>query len=167
MMQIFEAMGDFIDEKDFYEWALPSMKTIATELRARHPNVPLLVFPRGATYSLAALQQAGYDVVTLDTKTSRAKSRSDLKAAAAAERPPLGRVSSVQGNFDVALLKKGASTPTDVKMFTSLMLAELGPQGLIANLGEGLTGAEDPALVAAFIDSVHEVSEQMIKAEKK
>ena len=54
--QIFEAMGDYVPEPLFYEWALPCMKRISEELRARHPDVPLLVFPRGATYSLAALQ---------------------------------------------------------------------------------------------------------------
>jgi uroporphyrinogen decarboxylase len=167
LMQVFEAMGEFISEEDFYEWSLPSLRRIATELRARHPDVPLLVFPRGATYALTALQQAGYDVVTLDTKSNRAKARADLKAAAAAELPPLGRVSAVQGNLDVAILKKGASTPMDVQMFTSMMIAELGPQGLIANLGEGLSGAEDPALVAAFIDAVHDCSEKLIQAEAK
>ena len=57
MMQIFEAMGEFISKESFYKFAMPCMKKIADELRRRHPNTPLLVFPRGATYSLADLQQ--------------------------------------------------------------------------------------------------------------
>ena len=35
-LQIFEAMGDYIPEPQFYEWALPCMKRIADELRARY-----------------------------------------------------------------------------------------------------------------------------------
>lgn len=163
MMQIFEAMGEFINEDDFYKWALPSMQKIAKELKRRHPNTPLLVFPRGATYSLAALQQAGYDVVTMDTKTDRVQTRKILEQNAKEKLPPNGRISGVQGNFDVALLQAGASTVEQVKEATKQMLIDLGPQSLIANLGEGLSGKEDPVLVAAFIDSVHEISEAMIK----
>ena len=164
MMQIFEAMGEFIDEDDFYQWAFPFMKRISSELRERHPNTPLLAFPKGATYALAALQEAGYDVVTLDTQCGRASSRAMLEEAAEDSLPPLGRVSSVQGNFDVALLKKGASTVDQINVATRKMLTELGTQKLIANLGEGLTGLEDPTLVAAFIDAIHVISEEMISA---
>ena len=85
-----------------------------------------------------------------------------LENAAKETLPPLGRVSSVQGNFDVALLKTGASTVDQINTATKIMLEELGTQKLIANLGEGLTGLEDPLLVAAFIDAVHDLSEKMI-----
>lgn len=35
MMQIFEAMGEYINEDDFNQWALPCMKRIAVELKLR------------------------------------------------------------------------------------------------------------------------------------
>ena len=81
MIQIFEAMGEYISEGDFYKWALPCMQRIAEGIRAVHPTVPLLVFPRGASYSLAALQAAGYDVVTMDASTDRKTVRKTLAAA--------------------------------------------------------------------------------------
>jgi uroporphyrinogen decarboxylase len=111
------------------------------------------------------MQEAGYDVVTLDTATSREGIRKVLSDSADAMTPPHGRMSGVQGNLDVAVLKGGAdNTEKDVEDAVRTMLQELGPQNLIANLGEGLTGKEDPVLVAKFIDSVHSISEEMIKS---
>ena len=162
LIQVFEAMGEYISEEDFNKWALPTLQKICTELRRRHPTTPLLVFPRGAPYALSALQQAGFDIVSMDTKMDRAQARGLLEAAAAAAMPPHGRVSGLQGNFDVALLQEGAATADDVRVASAKMLQELGTQNLIANLGEGLTGKEDPALVAAFIDSIHDVSRKFI-----
>lgn len=166
MIQIFEAMGDFISEKDFNQWALPCMSQISSSLKARYPHIPLLVFPRGASYAITSLQKAGYDIVTLDTVANRKESRQRLEDSAAIDNTP--RVAGVQGNFDVKLLKKGegggGASKEEVRAATRLMLEELGTQNLIANLGEGLTGLEDPELVAEFINSVHEISEEMCKS---
>lgn len=196
MVQVFEAMGMFISEEDFYEWALPSMKTIATTLKAKHPDVPLMVFPRGACYSIVALQQSGYDVVTLDTEAERQSSRAllDQNVSPSAAKWSPGLVisaegtaglckgargaASIQGNFDVKLLERLPTQATEatedteietvdmrvktVKAATRDMLTAFGPQKLIANLGEGLTGKEDPIFVGAFIDAVHSISEELI-----
>jgi uroporphyrinogen decarboxylase len=55
MLQVFEAMGMMIDEDKFYEYAMPCLKVIATELKARFPDVPLMVFARGAWYVIIIL----------------------------------------------------------------------------------------------------------------
>lgn len=161
MIQVFEAMGEFISEKDFYQWALPSMKQIASELKSKYPDVPLLVFPRGACYSIASLQEAGYDVVSIDTMTDRRSARRTLESHSN------GKVSCIQGNLDVKLLQREFSDEDKLEKETQRMLEELGPAKLIANLGEGLTGKEDPILVARFIDTVHAVSEKMLSKTSK
>jgi uroporphyrinogen decarboxylase len=48
MLQIFEAMGMMIDEEHFYKFAMPCMVAIKDELKIRFPDVPLMVFSRGA-----------------------------------------------------------------------------------------------------------------------
>eukprot|EP01039_Chlorochromonas_danica_P003464 gene3463-3794_t len=165
MLQVFEAMGDYISEQDFYTWALPRLERIRVVLKERYPHIPVLVFPRGACYSIASLQAAGYDVVTIDTKTSRQAARKQL--AHAADEKGLSRPATIQGNLDVNWLigGKAENTPERVEKEVEKLLHELGPQRLIANLGEGLTGKEDPVLVAKFIDAVHEKSAAMIMAE--
>lgn len=50
MLQVFEAMGMMIDEENFNRFALPCLKEISRELKSRFPDVPLMVFSRGARY---------------------------------------------------------------------------------------------------------------------
>lgn len=197
LIQVFEAMGEHISEDDFYTWALPCLTRIAVELKRMYPTVPLMVFPRGATYSLEALQSAGYDVVTMDTHTDRATVRARLRSETARRRSGAGAgtdetslsqcrvdAATIQGNFDVQYLRRWSTanescvtggagaketiiavdTARDVvRMETKRMLKQLGPQHLIANLGEGLSGLEDPELVNAFINDVHDISEQLLR----
>lgn len=158
LLQVFEAMGMHITPEHFNTFAMPAMKEIAAELKRRHPDVPLMVFPRGASYALPALQTAGYDVVTCDCATDLGDAAKALREEA--ERTG-GRVAALQGNFDPKWLRPAeGSTPDDVRREVAAMLGSVGPNspGLIANLGEGLSGKESPELVAAFVDAVHELS---------
>ena len=48
MLQLFEAMGMMIDEEHFYEFAMPCLEKIGSTLKERYPDVPVMVFSRGA-----------------------------------------------------------------------------------------------------------------------
>mmetsp|Transcript_9003 Transcript_9003/g.13926 ORF Transcript_9003/g.13926 Transcript_9003/m.13926 type:complete len:316 (-) Transcript_9003:94-1041(-) len=156
ILQVFEAMGMMIDEPHFDKFAMPCLETIAAQLKERHPGIPLMVFSRGACFANEKLSQH-YNVVTMDGDVTRTTERT-------------GDV-SVQGNYDpkeLILRKKDDDTSLNsaatVRASVKQMLTDLGPQRLIANLGEGLGGKESPMLVKAFVNAIHEESEQMISS---
>ena len=153
MLQLFEAMGMMIEEKEFYEFAMPCLKKIATELKSRYPDVPLMVFSRGASFANEELSKLGlYDVVTIDGSVDRATARNVV-----------GGRTGLQGNYDPAeLIAENGKTVETVQQTAKELLEALGPQRLIANLGEGLGGKESTELVHAFVEAIHDESEKMI-----
>lgn len=155
MLQVFEAMGMMIDEENFDKFALPCLQEISNELKSRFPDVPLMVFSRGASFANAKLAELDYDVITIDGSVDRDTSRQII-----------GDNVALQGNYDPRELieaEDGSKTPETVRQTVRDMLESLGPQKLIANLGEGLGGKESPTLVKAFVDAIHEESAEMIK----
>ncbi|KAG8464101.1 hypothetical protein KFE25_000269 [Diacronema lutheri] len=153
LVQIFEAMGEHISRESMGAFALPAMRKIVGALKARHPDTPVMVFSRDATYCNDELLAAGYDVVTLDCATERAQAR----------REALARGKALQGNFNPALLRRAEGGSEEaVRAETARMLRALGPDRLIANLGSGLEGTEDPTLCDAFVNDVHRLSEAML-----
>lgn len=153
MLQVFEAMGMMIGEDDFNTFALPCLHEIASELMYRFPGVPLMVFARGASFANKALSTLGYDVVTIDGSVDRNLARFEID-----------RHVTLQGNYDPReLIEDGTKTEETVRQTVKDMLQSLGPQKLIANLGEGLGGKESPRLVKAFVRAVHEESTKMVQ----
>lgn len=155
MLQVFEAMGMMIEEPEFRDFCIPCLRAIAEELKARFPDVPLMVFARGASFANEELSKLGYDVVTIDGSVTRSTARSVI-----------GDHVSLQGNYDPAeLIESNGKTVESVQSSAKQMLMDLGPERLIANLGEGLGGKESPTLVNAFVDAIHVESAKLI-AEK-
>jgi uroporphyrinogen decarboxylase len=71
---------------------------------------------------------------------------------------------ALQGDYAPReLIEDGTKTAETVRQTVKEMLEGLGPQKLIANLGEGLGGKESTTLVKAFVDAIHEESAAMIK----
>lgn len=168
ILQLFEAMGDFITPPSFEVHAGPRMASIAKELKKvsaytrihahadpsldkltpmpthvdsspsllttcllsspclhdrlshceqRHPDVPLMVFPRGAAYALPSLGACDFDVLTLDNTADISTVRTEL--------PP----KCLQGAFDPKLLvRENGSDEAKVAAAVDEMLKALGPQ---------------------------------------
>merc|ERR1719203_509857 len=120
MLQLFEAMGMMIEEKEFGEFAMPCLEKIAKELKGRYPDVPLMVFSRGAGFANEALSALEYDVVTIDGSVDRATARDVV-----------GGRAGLQGNYDPReLVEANGKTVETVKETARELLDALGPQRL-------------------------------------
>ena len=150
-IQIFEAMGAGLDAESFRELALPRLINLGQNIKKKHPSLPLLVFARGVADPDGVNKALAdtFDVITLDTNSDRRKYRRDFPTTC------------LQGNLDPKLLVPGTTTNEDDALDAALqqMLTDFGDTNrLIANIGEGLTGKEDPRLVTRFIDTLHRLS---------
>jgi uroporphyrinogen decarboxylase len=119
----------------------------------RYQGFAFLTFDYHASFANPVLSKLDYDVITIDGDVVRSTAR-----AVVGDRVVL------QGNYDPReLIEDGTKTPETVRQTVKEMLEALGPQKLIANLGEGLGGKESTTLVQAFVDAIHEESAAMIK----
>lgn len=151
LLQIFDSWANEIGPDLFGIFSKPYLVQIAKVVKAKHPEIPLIVFAKGANYAIEELaRDSAYDVVGLDWTIAPSEARQ-----LAGDRVAL------QGNLDPCALY---SSKKIVREEVRKMLKGFGStQGLIGNLGHGLHPSHDPALVGAFIDAVHEISEEINK----
>jgi uroporphyrinogen decarboxylase len=140
VVQLFDSWAGILPEPEFVRWCLEPTARIARGLKERHPNVPLIVFPRGAGWHCRALLDAAApDALGLDTGV-----------AIGAVRAALPNV-CLQGNLDpVALLAGGPELLREAGRIASV----LGRGPFIFNLGHGVLPETDPASVAALVEHV-------------
>ena len=150
LLQVFDSWAGMLGPREFERFALPTLQRIRREIGQRHPDVPVVVFAKGAHYALKDLAEAGYNVVSLDWTMDPRQARKDV-----------GPNVALQGNLDPALLY---AEPEVIRARVRDMLTAFGPVGHIANLGHGMHPDHNPDHAGAFIDAVHEVSEELIAA---
>lgn len=157
VLQVFDSWAGELGPLQFAEFALPYLVRIADELKQRLPEVPLVVFARGAHYALDALADTRYDVIGLD-----------WTIMPEAARAIVGDRAALQGNLDPAAL---FAPPMAIRAHVERMLrgfASAGDlRGVIANLGHGMLPDHDPTHAGAFVGAVQEVSARMIAAESE
>jgi len=152
VLQVFDSWAGELGPLQFGEFALPYLSRIGEALKDRVPEVPLVVFARGAHYGIDALANSAYDVIGLDWTIMPEAARTII-----ADRK------AVQGNLDPAAL---FAPPEGIRSHVERMLhgfAVTGDlTGVIANLGHGMMPSHDPEHAGAFVRAVQEVSERMI-----
>jgi uroporphyrinogen decarboxylase len=124
-VQLFDSWAGSLAPGEFSRWVIAPNAAIVRAVKARHPDVPIIGFPKGAGAKLLAYaQETGVDAVGLDET---------VDPAWAAEHLPAGM--PVQGNFDPMLLLAGGE---ELELAALRILAAFADRPHVFNLGHGI-----------------------------
>lgn len=149
VVQIFDTWGGVLSTHAYQEFSLAYMKKIVAGLtrESEGRKVPVILFTKNGGQWLEDIASTACDCVGLDWTTDIGKARARI-----------GQQVSLQGNMDPSILY---ATPKSIRAEVGRILRDYGVgSGHVFNLGHGITPDVDPANVAAFIESVHELSAQ-------
>lgn len=131
VLQLFDSWAGVLPEPAFRRWCIEPTRRIVSALKERHPEIPIIGFPRGAgTLYSAYATETGVDAVSLDTAVA-------VRWAAETLQPKL----PVQGNLDPILLVAGGEA---LDREADRILEGLTGGAHIFNLGHGVTQTTPP-----------------------
>ncbi len=143
VLKLFDSWAGSLDGEAFETYAVRPAARIVAALKKRHPDVPIIAFPREAGPRYEGFAEAtGADAVALDTS---------VDAAWAVEHVQQRGPTCVQGNLDPALLVSGG----DALVSETRRIVDAFSQGPhIFNLGHGITPDADPENVSRMLEAI-------------
>jgi uroporphyrinogen decarboxylase len=140
-VQLFDSWAGSLSPAQFEQWVIGPTARIVAALRDRHPDIPVIGFPKGAGGKLAAYaRETGVSAIGLDETVDPVWAAQELP-----ENLP------VQGNLDpLALLAGGEAQADSVKR----VLDAFGGRPHIFNLGHGILQGTPVEHVAELIRQV-------------
>ncbi len=159
VVQIFDSWGGALGERQFVEFSHHYNRQVISELKIRHPEVPVVMFTKGGGLWLDVQADSRADALGLDWTVNLAKARQTLQETQkllTLKNKKLQPPKAIQGNLDPATLY---GSPKAIKKAVQDMLGDayvLEKTGYVANLGHGISQWTNPDHAKAFIDAVHE-----------
>jgi len=141
VVKLFDSWAGSLKGEDFQKYALGPAKRIISELKARHPGLPVIAFPREAGDAYIGFAKAvGADGLAIDTKVDPAWAAEHLQPD-----------SCVQGNLDPKHMVTGGQALVDE---TRRIVEALKTGPHIFNLGHGITPDADPENVHRMLEAI-------------
>ncbi|KAJ2904162.1 hypothetical protein MKZ38_008783 [Zalerion maritima] len=152
MVQIFDSWAGELSPSSFKTFCEPYLAHIADNLPRRLKDlgldpVPMIVFPKGAWYSIDSVCNLAYDVIGLDWTHDPAE------AVKTRGKRPI----TFQGNADPGVLYGSHESITEV---VEEMVKGFGggKKGWIANLGHGITPMVNPEDLKFYLQEIHRLT---------
>jgi uroporphyrinogen decarboxylase len=140
-LQLFDSWAGALPEAALKRWCLEPAKAIVQRVKAAHPEVPMILFPRGAGLCYRDFaRESGAEALGLDTTVPLTWAREELQRACA-----------LQGNLDPVLLTTGGQS---LKDSARNILENLAGGPFVFNLGAGILPSAKPEYVADLVEIV-------------
>ncbi|NRB02165.1 MAG: uroporphyrinogen decarboxylase [Rhodobacteraceae bacterium] len=141
VIKIFDSWAGSLSGEDFQRYAVAPAKRITQEIKARHPGIPVIGFPREAGNGYVGFHAAtGVDCVALDNSVSPDWAAQNVQVDGC-----------VQGNLASSHMVTGGHALVDE---TRAIVAAFSKGPHIFNLGHGITPDADPENVSLMIETV-------------
>ncbi len=143
VVKLFDSWAGSLKGSDFDRVCIEPNLRIVEGIRSRHPETPIIGFPRGAgDRSVDFAKTTGVNCVAIDQSMSPEWARDNLQS-----------ICTVQGNLDPGLLVGNADGLSES---VEHLLKTLGEGPFVFNLGHGITPDADPDNVAKLVSLVRQ-----------
>ena len=140
-VQLFDSWAGILPEEQLFGWSLEPMVRIAHGLRARHPKVPIIAFPRAVGPAMLMYRRPdAFSALSIDTGLGAHWAAKELQ-------PHI----CVQGNLDPLMLVAGGVA---LEREATRILDKLGHGSFVFNLGHGVLQQTPPDHVAQLVEIV-------------
>ena len=144
VVQIFDSWAGQLSPEDFQTFALPYQQRVVEQVKATHPDTPLILYVNNSVGVLELMAHSGVDIVSVDWTVDMAVARQRL-----------GANMGVQGNLDPCVLFGDKEFIRDRILDT---VSKAGNRGHILNLGHGVLQNTPEENVACFFETVKQLN---------
>jgi uroporphyrinogen decarboxylase len=139
VVQMFDSWAGQLSPQDYETFAMPYQRRVVEQVKATHPDTPMILYINGSAGILDRMSKSGVDIVSVDWTVDMAEARARL-----------GENMGVQGNIDPCVLYGSQDFIRDRILDT---IRKAGKKGHILNLGHGVLPTTPEENVAFFFET--------------
>jgi len=145
VVQLFDSWAGQLSPQDYDTFALPYQQRVVEQVKATHPDTPLILYISGSAGILDRMGKSGVDIISVDWTVDMAEARQRL-----------GYQMNVQGNMDPGVLFGSQDFIRDRILDT---IRKAGNRGHIFNLGHGVLPGTPEDNVRFFFETAKQVDQ--------